>query len=278
MTISFSFILCHFCQGVGKSTFLEAFGSYLLSLGHRLAVLSIDPSSHVSGGSILGDKTRMLSLSRSNDAYVRPSPSKCVLGGVGPNTFDAILCCEAAGYEIVFVETVGVGQSEVSVADMVDMLILLVQPGGGDELQGMKKGIVELIDMIIVNKADGPLIANARHTKLEYMHALQLNTRRKKSTDWKPLVKLCSSVSKHAGVEQPTENNSTQSPSSNTSSTSSSPSAPTSDSSAQQQTQLEEIWRSICQFEDWSKVRTNSLTQCTKCGQSLSPFLCCDPF
>jgi LAO/AO transport system kinase len=126
--------------GVGKSTFIECLGRFLLSHGHRLAVLSIDPSSHVTGGSILGDKTRMLELSRHPDAYVRPSPSKCVLGGVGSNTFDTILLCEYAGFDLVVVETVGVGQSEVSVADMVDLLIMLVQPGGGDELQGMKKG------------------------------------------------------------------------------------------------------------------------------------------
>lgn len=225
--------------GVGKSTFIECFGQYLMGLGHRLAVLSIDPSSHLSGGSILGDKTRMLELSRSPQAYVRPSPSRCVLGGVGSNTFDAILLCESAGYDLVFIETVGVGQSEVSVADMCDLLILLVQPGGGDELQGMKKGIVELIDLVIVNKADGPLISNARHTKLEYMHALQLNTRRKSPTDWKPLVKLCSSVS-DSSVAQADY----------------STPAPTAPQPEHQQDQIRDIWKTIGEFEDWAKVST----------------------
>lgn len=199
--------------------------------------MSIDPSSHVSGGSILGDKTRMLELSRNENAYVRPSPSRCVLGGVGAHTFDAILLCEAAGFDLVFVETVGVGQSEVSVADMVDMLILLVQPGGGDELQGMKKGIVELIDLIVVNKADGPLLTNARHTKMEYMHALQLNTRRKKETDWKPLVRLCSSVSESSAAGQSDYSH-----------------PHTTDRPTNQKEQIAEIWKNIGEFDEWAKV------------------------
>lgn len=231
--------------GVGKSTFIECLGQYLLGLGHRLAVLSIDPSSHLTGGSILGDKTRMLELSRSDNAYVRPSPSKCVLGGVGAHTFDAILLSEHAGFSTVLIETVGVGQSEVSVSDMVDLLILLVQPGGGDELQGMKKGIVELIDLIVVNKADGALEANARHTKLEYLHALQLNTRRKADTDWKPQVKLCSSVQETAGNIDAAASSAAANASA----------AGTLSPRERQRQQLQDIWLTIGAFDDWSKGR-----------------------
>ncbi|KAI8607118.1 ArgK protein, partial [Chytriomyces sp. MP71] len=148
--------------GVGKSSFIETFGMFLIEKGHRVAVLAVDPSSARTGGSILGDKTRMTELSRHDNAYVRPSPSRGTLGGVARNTSDAILLCEAAGYDIILVETVGVGQSETMVADMVDMFTLLVAPGGGDELQGMKKGIMELADLILVNKSDGVLEAPAR--------------------------------------------------------------------------------------------------------------------
>jgi Ni2+-binding GTPase involved in maturation of urease and hydrogenase len=141
--------------GVGKSTFIEAFGGHLIGLGHRVAVLAVDPSSKLSGGSILGDKTRMEQLGRSPDAFIRPSPTGDTLGGVARRTREAMLVCEAAGFDVVIVETVGVGQSETAVADLADLFLLLLPPGGGDELQGLKKGIVELADILVVNKADG---------------------------------------------------------------------------------------------------------------------------
>ncbi|KAI9284342.1 ArgK protein [Umbelopsis sp. AD052] len=159
--------------GVGKSTFIEAFGMYLLEQGHKVAVLAVDPSSSRTGGSILGDKTRMTELSRADDAYVRPSPSRGTLGGVARNTNEAILLCEAAGYDVTLVETVGVGQSETMVAEMVDMFVLLVGPGGGDELQGLKKGIVELSDLVVVNKADGKLADAARAVSMDYTSAIK---------------------------------------------------------------------------------------------------------
>ncbi|KFH69578.1 hypothetical protein, variant [Podila verticillata NRRL 6337] len=159
--------------GVGKSTFIESFGMYLVSKGHRVSVLAVDPSSARTGGSILGDKTRMTELSRSSEAYVRPSPSRGTLGGVARNTTEAITLCEAAGYDICLVETVGVGQSETMVADIVDMFVLLVPPAGGDELQGMKKGIMELSDLVIVNKSDGALVDSARYAQIEYTSALK---------------------------------------------------------------------------------------------------------
>ena len=247
---------CCCVRSTGKSTFIECLGQYLLGLGHRLAVLSIDPSSHLTGGSILGDKTRMLELSRNENAYVRPSPSKCVLGGVGAHTFDAILLAEHAGFNTILIETVGVGQSEVSVSDMCDLLLLLVQPGGGDELQGMKKGIVELIDLIVVNKADGALEANARHTKLEYMHALQLNTRRKAETDWKPQVKLCSSVQETAGnidTAAPAETAAAIGTAGIESSATSASASGVLSARERQRAQLQDIWRTIGAFDDWSK-------------------------
>ncbi|OZJ04994.1 hypothetical protein BZG36_02112 [Bifiguratus adelaidae] len=159
--------------GVGKSTFIEAFGMYLLQQGHRVAVLAVDPSSSRTGGSILGDKTRMTYLSRQDHAYVRPTPSRGTLGGVARNTNEAIILCEASGYDVTLVETVGVGQSETMVSEMVDMFVLLVPPAGGDELQGLKKGIVELADLVIVNKADGDLMSSARAATLEYTSALK---------------------------------------------------------------------------------------------------------
>ncbi|MEL0204371.1 MAG: methylmalonyl Co-A mutase-associated GTPase MeaB, partial [Halieaceae bacterium] len=141
--------------GVGKSTFIEAFGQHVIEQGHRLAVLAVDPSSPVAGGSILGDKTRMEALSREEAAFIRPSPAGRALGGVAFKTRESLLLCEAAGFDIILVETVGVGQSEHQVAGMVDFFLLLMLPGGGDELQGIKKGILELADAIVVNKADG---------------------------------------------------------------------------------------------------------------------------
>ena len=160
--------------GAGKSTFIEAFGMKLISKGHRVAVLAIDPSSSISGGSILGDKTRMQRLSNEPNAFVRPTPSSGALGGVARRTQETVLLCEAAGFDVVIVETIGVGQSEISLAEMVDFFLLLVLPGGGDELQGMKRGILELADLIAINKADGDRIANARGAQAEYSSALRL--------------------------------------------------------------------------------------------------------
>ena len=160
--------------GAGKSTFIEALGSHLVDAGHRVAVLAVDPSSVRSGGSILGDKTRMEQLSRRPEAYIRPSPSSGTLGGVARRTREAMLVCEAACFDVVLVETVGVGQSEVAVAGMVDLFVLLLGPGAGDELQGVKRGIVELADLLVVNKADGDLADLARHTAADYAHALHL--------------------------------------------------------------------------------------------------------
>eukprot|EP00808_Paulinella_micropora_P007946 g72400.t1 len=179
--------------GAGKSTFIECLGSFLVrELGLRVAVLSIDPSSVRHGGSILGDKTRMTILSQHPNAYVRPSPTGGTLGGVSRATQENILLCEAAAYEVVLVETVGVGQSEVAASNMVDLLLLLVAPAGGDDLQGIKKGIMEVADLVVVNKADGRLLSTARHTKVDYMHALQLLSPR--HSFWRPQVVLFSSL------------------------------------------------------------------------------------
>jgi LAO/AO transport system kinase len=158
--------------GAGKSTFIEAFGLYLCQLGLRVAVLAVDPSSSISGGSILGDKTRMEQLSKNSNAFIRPSPSQGKLGGVHRKTRETMLLCEAAGYDVILVETVGVGQSEAMIRDMVDFFMLLVLTGAGDELQGMKKGIMELVDAIVVNKADGDNKPLALKTKKEYNQIL----------------------------------------------------------------------------------------------------------
>lgn len=160
--------------GVGKSTFIETFGLFLVRAGHRVAVLAVDPTSSLSGGSILGDKTRMPELSASEAAFIRPTPSRGSLGGVAAHTREALLLCEAAGYDVVLVETVGVGQSEYVVASMVDFFLLLLLPGGGDELQGIKRGILELADGVAVNKADGESRALAGRTVAEYQAALHL--------------------------------------------------------------------------------------------------------
>ena len=160
--------------GVGKSTFIEAFGLMLIEEGHRVAVLAVDPSSKRAGGSILGDKTRMPRLSQSDAAFIRPSPAGKSLGGVARRTRDAMLLAAAAGFDIVIVETVGVGQSETAVADMVDLFLLLIAPGGGDDLQGIKKGIVELADLVVVNKDDGDLAPAAKRAVADYRHALRL--------------------------------------------------------------------------------------------------------
>ncbi len=172
--------------GVGKSTFIEAFGQKIIAAGHRVAVLAVDPSSRRTGGSILGDKTRMEELGRAPDAFIRPSPTGGTLGGVTRRTREAIVLCEAAGFDVIIVETVGVGQSETAVADMVDLFCLLLSPASGDELQGIKKGIVELTELIIVNKADGELLETAKRTVGDYRAALRLI--RPLSTSWKPEV------------------------------------------------------------------------------------------
>ena len=160
--------------GVGKSTFIDAFGLHAIERAHRVAVLAIDPSSSVGGGSILGDKTRMTELARRPEAYIRPSPAGETLGGASRRTRECIAVCEAAGFDRVIVETVGIGQSETAVADMVDVFLLLLAPGGGDELQGIKRGVVERADIVIVNKADGPLAADAERMKQAYASALHL--------------------------------------------------------------------------------------------------------
>lgn len=176
--------------GVGKSTFIEALGNHLIDAGHHVAVLTVDPSSAISGGSILGDKTRMETLSRRPEAYIRPSPAGKTLGGVTRRSREALILCEAAGFDVVIVETVGVGQSETRVADMTDMFVLLLLPGGGDELQGIKRGIMELADLILINKADDELQTLAGRSAAEYSNALRLLHPR--SVDWKVEVKTCS--------------------------------------------------------------------------------------
>lgn len=172
--------------GAGKSTFIEYIGKMLTEQGHKVAVLAVDPSSSTTGGSLLGDKTRMQELSRDMNAYIRPSPTRGTLGGVTRTTNEAILLCESGGYNIVLVETVGVGQSEFAVADMVDMFVLLLPPAGGDELQGIKRGIVEMADLVVITKADGDLLIPARKIQAEYVSALKLL--RKRSKIWKPQV------------------------------------------------------------------------------------------
>ena len=176
--------------GVGKSTFVEALGNHVIDAGHRVAVLTVDPSSAISGGSILGDKTRMELLSRRPEAYIRPSPAGKTLGGVTRRSREALILCEAAGFDVVIVETVGVGQSETKVADMTDMFVLLQLPGGGDELQGIKRGIMELADLILINKADDELKALAGRSVADYSNALRLLHPR--SLNWKVEVRTCS--------------------------------------------------------------------------------------
>jgi LAO/AO transport system kinase len=178
--------------GVGKSTFIEAFGLHLIGEGKRVAVLAVDPSSARSGGSILGDKTRMPRLATAAEAFVRPSPSSGSLGGVARRTREAILVCEAAGYDVVLVETVGVGQSEFAVASMVDFFLLLMLAGAGDELQGIKKGILELADALAINKADGDNVARAERAAAEYVSALRLL--RPTSESWHPPVLTVSAL------------------------------------------------------------------------------------
>lgn len=178
--------------GVGKSTFIEAFGLYLCDHGHRVAVLAVDPSSAISGGSILGDKTRMEMLSRHKSAYIRPSPSGGALGGVNRKTRETITLCEAAGYDVILVETVGVGQSEIAVRSMTDFFLLLALTGAGDDLQGIKKGIMEMADGIVVTKADGDNVVAAEKLKLELGQVLRFLS--PATSGWKPEVLMCSSL------------------------------------------------------------------------------------
>ena len=178
--------------GVGKSTLIDKLGEHLIDNGHKVAVLAVDPSSRVSGGSILGDKTRMPSLSVNPDAFIRPSPAGRSLGGVARRTSECIVLCEAAGFDVIIVETVGVGQSEILVSDMTDIFMLMLLPGGGDELQGIKRGIMELADIVLINKADGDMQARARLSAAEVQQALRLLKPRYR--DWEVPVLTSSSL------------------------------------------------------------------------------------
>jgi len=180
--------------GVGKSTFIEALGTYLTGKGHKLAVLAVDPSSSISRGSIMGDKTRMQSLAGDPSAFIRPSPSAGSLGGVARKTREAMLVCEAAGFDVIFVETVGVGQSETVVSSMVDFFLLLMLAGAGDHLQGIKRGIMELADAVVINKADGDNRDKARRTRVEFEQAVHLL--RSTAPGWRTPLLTCSSLSK----------------------------------------------------------------------------------
>jgi LAO/AO transport system kinase len=180
--------------GVGKSTFIEAFGTYLTSIGKKVAVLAVDPSSSISHGSILGDKTRMEELVKDENAYIRPSASGDTLGGVARKTRETIILCEACGFDTIIIETVGVGQSETAVHSMVDFFLLLKISGAGDELQGIKRGIMEMADTIVINKADGDNIAKAKLAKTEFSRALHLFPA--KSSGWMPKVTTCSAYEK----------------------------------------------------------------------------------
>jgi LAO/AO transport system kinase len=172
--------------GVGKSTTIDELGIFLIEHGHKVAVLAVDPSSARTGGSILGDKTRMARLAASDHAYIRPSPASGTLGGVAAKTREAMLLCEAAGFDVILVETVGIGQSETAVCDMTDFFLALMLPGAGDELQGIKKGLVELADMIAINKADGDNLKRAQHAAADYRSALHILSPR--SEHWSPPV------------------------------------------------------------------------------------------
>jgi len=185
--------------GVGKSTFIESFGNFLIENGHKVAILAIDPSSQKSKGSILGDKTRMETLAKNTNAFIRPSASGTALGGVAEKTRESILLCEAAGFDITIVETVGVGQSETAVHQMVDFFLLLMLAGAGDELQGIKKGIMEMADAVVINKADGENRANSERAKREYQNALHLFPAN--DNGWITQVKTMSAMEK-VGIEE----------------------------------------------------------------------------
>lgn len=185
--------------GAGKSTFIEAFGNYVVRQGHKVAVLAVDPSSPISGGSILGDKTRMLELAMNENAFIRPSPSSGNLGGVARKTRETIQLCEAAGFDVIFIETVGVGQSEIAVSEMTDFFLILLIAGIGDELQGIKKGIIEMADLILINKADGENKAQAEVTRKDYLNALHYT--QPKYTEWRTDVLTISALRKE-GIEK----------------------------------------------------------------------------
>ena len=185
--------------GVGKSTFIETLGLHLVNRGHKVAVLAIDPSSQISKGSILGDKTRMEQLSSRREAFIRPTPAGKSLGGVAQYTRESIILCEAAGFDVLIIETVGVGQSEIAVHSLVDCFLLLLLPGAGDELQGIKRGVVEMADLLAVNKADGDRIGLAKKTQRAYRNALHLFP--PKESQWIPKVTTCSALQKE-GIDQ----------------------------------------------------------------------------
>ena len=185
--------------GVGKSTFIEALGTYLSKLGKKIAVLAVDPSSSITKGSIMGDKTRMENLVKDPNVYIRPSPAGNELGGVSNKTRESIILCESAGYDIILIETVGVGQSEISVYEMVDYFLLLKLAGAGDELQGIKRGIIEMADSIIINKSDGDNIEAAKQAQSEFKLALSLYPI--KASKWNPMVTTCSSINLN-GIEE----------------------------------------------------------------------------
>lgn len=185
--------------GAGKSTFIEAFGLHLCGLGHKVAVVAVDPSSTLTRGSVLGDKTRMEELSRHPDCFIRPSPSSGTLGGVARKTRETMIACEAAGFDVIIVETVGVGQSETTVRSMVDFFLLLAITGAGDELQGMKRGIMELADAIVINKADGDNKAHAESTRQQY--AMALHYLQPATDGWKTATRTCSSLTREGVPE-----------------------------------------------------------------------------
>ena len=185
--------------GVGKSTFIEALGTYLSKLGKKIAVLAVDPSSSITKGSIMGDKTRMENLVKDPNVYIRPSPAGNELGGVSNKTRESIILCESAGYDIILIETVGVGQSEISVYEMVDYFLLLKLAGAGDELQGIKRGIIEMADSIIINKSDGDNIEAAKQAQSEFKLALSLYP--VKASKWNPKITTCSSINLN-GIEE----------------------------------------------------------------------------
>jgi LAO/AO transport system kinase len=185
--------------GVGKSTFIEAFGCNLIDAGKKVAVLAVDPTSPLTGGSILGDKTRMARLSHQENAFIRPSPSGGTLGGVTRTTRQTIVVCEAAGFDVILVETVGAGQSEVAVSDMTDFFLVLMLPGAGDELQGIKKGVLEIADMIVVNKADADNEIRAKQAVVHYRNALHIMQQR--SPNWTPPVTMCSAL-QNTGISE----------------------------------------------------------------------------
>ncbi|NQV44618.1 MAG: methylmalonyl Co-A mutase-associated GTPase MeaB [Rhodospirillales bacterium] len=178
--------------GVGKSTFIETFGQFAIDQGYKVAVLAIDPSSPKTGGSILGDKTRMEKLARHPQAYIRPSPSRGMLGGIARKTYDTMLLCEAAGFDLIIIETVGVGQSETTVVNLVDVFMLLLAPASGDDLQGIKRGIMELADILVVNKSDGDLVAAAERVRRDMAAALHIL--RPRDDAWVPPVLVCSAT------------------------------------------------------------------------------------